>query len=238
MVERRSHASVTDESEDMFRRRAVTAVIDALDSRGGRRSFDDFGKAALACVMRAYGFELLSGACEQVVWNETYDSIFKAIDTTELAAWTLLVELLCDRKRPDDWRHHPEIVKSRRCSEQGISSEASTLRRDIQRWQDNTGNSGLPTQDQDSKLRRRIDKYLDTVWQQKRRKALEKVYPLDFVRTGPAGDWPGREEDDLEPGAWRSAAERQVMFALQGWYCRSLRATPKKMVIQFMPGSW
>ena len=43
------------------------------------------------------------------------------------------------------------------------------------------------------------------------------MYPLDFRHTDPAGDWPGREEDDLEPGAWRSAAEREVMFAVRGW---------------------
>ena len=49
--------------EDMFRRLAATTVIDAMDSRGRNKvQFDDFGKPALACVMRAYGFELISGA--------------------------------------------------------------------------------------------------------------------------------------------------------------------------------
>ena len=49
--------------EDTFRRRAVTAVIDALDqSKGGKIAFDDFSKAALACTMRAYGFEFISTA--------------------------------------------------------------------------------------------------------------------------------------------------------------------------------
>ena len=45
--------------EDTFRRLAATTVIDAMDSRGrGKVVFDDSGKAALACVMRAYGYEL------------------------------------------------------------------------------------------------------------------------------------------------------------------------------------
>ena len=135
--------------EDMFRRRAATTVIDAMDSRGrGKVVFDAFGKAALACVMRAYGFELISGASACVFWYETYDWIFKTGYASEAAAWTLLVDVLRDRQRPADWQHHPEIVKSRRCSEQGISSEAATLRVAIEHWQEETGNAGLPTTDQ------------------------------------------------------------------------------------------
>ena len=199
--------------EDMFRRRAATTVIDAMDSRGsGKVVFDAFGKAALACVMRAYGFELISGASACVFWHETYDWIFKTGYASEAAAWTLLVDVLRDRQRPADWQHHPEIVMSRRCSEQGISSEAATLRVAIEHWQEETGNAGLPTTDQHRQLRLRIDKYLRADLQQKRKKALETRYPLDYRHTDPAGDWPGREEDDLEPGAWRSAAERKVMF--------------------------
>ena len=197
--------------EDTFRRRAVTAVIDALDqSKGGKIAFDDFSKPALTCTMRAYGFERISTASAKVLWHETYQSILQTARESAAAAWILLVDLLRDRKRSADWQHHPEIVKSRRCSEQGISTEASTLRRDIEQWQDNTGNPSLPTKDQHLQLRRRIDSYLNTAWQQ-------KVYPLDFRHTDPAGDWPGREEDDLEPGAWRSAMERKVMFAVRGW---------------------
>ena len=48
------------------------------------------------------------------------------------------------------------------------------------------------------------------------KKALEARYPLVYLQTDPAGDWPGREEDDLEPGAWRPAAERNMMFSLRG----------------------
>ena len=56
--------------EDMFRRLAATTVIDAMDSRGRNKvQFDDFGKPALACVMRAYGFELISGASARVFWT-------------------------------------------------------------------------------------------------------------------------------------------------------------------------
>lgn len=204
--------------EDMFRRLAATTVIDAMDSRGRNKvQFDDFGKPALACVMRAYGFELISGASACVFWHETYDWIFKTGYASEAAAWTLLVDVLRDRQRPADWQHHPDIVKSRRCSEQGISSEAASLRVDIEHWQEETGNAGLPTTDQHQKLRLRIDKYLSADRQQKRKKALETRYPLVYLQTDPAGDWPGREEDDLEPGAWRSAAERNMMFSLRGW---------------------
>lgn len=204
--------------EDTLRRHAVTSVIAAMDSRGrGKVVFDDFGKATLACVMRSYGFELISGASACVLWHETYDWIFKTGHASEAAAWTLLVDVLRDRQRPADWQHHPDIVKSRRCSEQGISSEAATLRVDIEHWQEETGNVGLPTTDQHRQLRLRIDRYLRKETQQKRRKALETRYPLDFRQTDPAGDWPGRNEDDLEPGAWRSAAERKTLFALRGW---------------------
>lgn len=204
--------------EDMFRRLAATTVIDAMDSRGRNKvQFDDFGKPALACVMRAYGFELISGASPCVLWHETYDWIFKTGYASEAAAWTLLVDVLRDRQRPADWQHHPDIVKGRRCSQQGISSEAASLRVDIERWQEETGNAGLPTTDQHQKLRLRIDKYLSSAWQQRRKKALETRYPLVYLQTDPAGDWPGREEDDLEPGAWRSAAERNMMFSLRGW---------------------
>eukprot|EP00434_Breviolum_minutum_P028084 symbB.v1.2.024842.t1/scaffold2378.1/size80641/1 len=188
-----------------------------LGSKDSKVVFDAFGKAALACVMRAYGFELISGASACVFWQETYDWIFKTGYASEAAAWTLLVDVLRDRQRPADWQHHPEIVKSRRCSEQGISSEAATLRVAIEHWQEETGNAGLPTTDQHRQLRLRIDKYLRADLQQKRKKALETRYPLDYRHTDPAGDWPGREEDDLEPGAWRSAAERKVMFSLRGW---------------------
>ena len=95
--------------EDMFRRRAATTVIDAMDSRGrGKVVFDAFGKAALACVMRAYGFELISGGSACVFWRETYDWIFKTGYASEAAAWTLLVDVLRDRQRPADWQHHPE----------------------------------------------------------------------------------------------------------------------------------
>ena len=84
-------------------------------------------------------------------------------------------------------------------------------------WQEETVNAGLPTTDHHQKLRLRIDKYLSADRQQKRKKALETRYPLVYLQTDPAGDWPGREEDDLEPGAWRSAAERNMMFSLCGW---------------------
>ena len=151
--------------------------------------------------MRAYGFELISTASGKVLWHETYQSTLQTARESAAASWILLVDLLRDRERSADWQHHPEIAKSRRCSEQGISTEASTLRRDIEQWQDNTGNPSLPTKDQHLQLRRRIDSYLNTTWQQKRRKALEKVDNVDFRHTDPAGDWPGREEDDLEPGA-------------------------------------
>ena len=108
--------------EDMFRRLAATTVIDAMDSRGRNKvQFDDFAKPALACVMRAYGFELISGASPCVLWHETYDWIFKTGYASEAAAWTLLVDVLRDRQRPADWQHHPDIVKGRRCSQQGIS---------------------------------------------------------------------------------------------------------------------
>ena len=160
--------------EDMFRRLAATTVIDAMDSRGRNKvQFDDFGKPALVCVMRAYGFELISGASPCVLWHETYDWIFKTGYASEAAAWTLLVDVLRDRQRPADWQHHPDIVKGRRCSQQGISSEAASLRVDIERWQEETGNAGLPTTDQHQKLRLRIDKYLSADRQQKRKKALE-----------------------------------------------------------------
>ena len=205
--------------EDMFRRLAATTVIDAMDSRGRNKvQFDDFAKPALACVMRAYGFELISGASPCVLWHETYDWIFKTGYASEAAAWTLLVDVLRDRQRPADWQHHPDIVKGRRCSQQGISSEAASLRVDIERWQEETGNAGLPTTDQHQKLRLRIDKYVSSAWQQRRKKALETRYPLVYLQTDPAGDWPGREEEDLEPGAWRSAAERNL--CVDGWRLR------------------
>ena len=90
--------------EDMFRRLAATTVIDAMDSRGRNKvQIDDFGKPALACVMRAYGFELISGASACVLWHETYDWIFKTGYASEAAAWTLLVDVLRDRQRPADW---------------------------------------------------------------------------------------------------------------------------------------
>ena len=64
--------------EDTPRRHAVTSVITVMNSRGrGKIVFDDFGKATLACVMRAYGFELISDACTCVLWHQTYDWIFK-----------------------------------------------------------------------------------------------------------------------------------------------------------------
>ena len=204
--------------EDTPRRHAVTSVITVMNSRGrGKIVFDDFGKATLACVMRAYGFELISDACTCVLWHQTYDWIFKTGHASEAAAWTLLVDVLRDRQRPADWQHHPANVKSRRCSERGISSEAVSLRREIEHWQEETGHVGLPTTDQHRQLRLRIDKYMHKDTQQRRRKALETRYPLAFRQTDPAGDWPGRDEDDLEPGAWRSAAERKMMFAVRGW---------------------
>ena len=82
------------------------------------------------------------------------------------------------------------IVKGRRCSQQGISSEAASLRVDIERWQEETGNAGLPTTDQHQKLRLRIDKYLSADRQQKRKKALETRYPLVYLQTDPAADTP------------------------------------------------
>ena len=80
--------------EDTPRRHAVTSVITVMNSRGrGKIVFDDFGKATLACVMRAYGFELISDACTCVLWHQTYDWIFKTGHASEAAAWTLDVDL-------------------------------------------------------------------------------------------------------------------------------------------------
>ena len=203
--------------EEEDRALAATTVIDAMDSRGRNKvQFDDFGKPA--------------GASACVFWHETYDWLLKTGYASEAAAWTLLVDVLRDRQRPADWQHYPDIVKGRRCSEQGISSEAASLRVDIEHWQEETGNAGLPTTDQHQKLRLRINKHLSAD-----RQATEAKKGFgDKITRGLSPDgsgrrlvWTERRRSGAGSLAISGRTQYDVFFA---WMVRGSRTTVKKVL--------